>query len=79
VRGQLSPETVIDYERALQALPDPQRQAVVLRLEFGLTYPEIALELESSSANAARMLVSRSLTRLARDLGEAEVPSATSG
>jgi RNA polymerase sigma-70 factor (ECF subfamily) len=79
VRGQLSPETVIDYERALQALPDPQRQAVVLRLEFGLTYPEIALELESSSANAARMMVSRSLARLARDLGGEEVPSAASG
>jgi RNA polymerase sigma-70 factor (ECF subfamily) len=71
VRGQLSPETVLDYDRALEALPEPQRQAVVLRLEFGLTYPEIALELDSPSANAARMMVSRSLARLAEDLGGA--------
>jgi RNA polymerase sigma-70 factor (ECF subfamily) len=71
VRGQLSPETVLDYDRALEALPELQRQAVVLRLEFGLTYPEIALELDSPSANAARMMVSRSLARLAEDLGGA--------
>lgn len=69
VRTSISPETVLDYERALDALPEPQRQAVVLRLEFGLTYPEIALELESPSANAARMMVSRSLARIAEDLG----------
>jgi RNA polymerase sigma-70 factor (ECF subfamily) len=59
---------MLDYERALKALPEPQRQAVVLRLEFGLSYPEIAIELESPSANATRMMVSRSLVRLARDL-----------
>jgi RNA polymerase sigma-70 factor (ECF subfamily) len=66
--GSLSPEKMLDYERALKALPEPQRQAVVLRLEFGLSYPEIAIELESPSANATRMMVSRSLVRLARDL-----------
>lgn len=69
--GSASPEFQLDYERALEALPELQRQAVVLRLEFGLTYPEIAIELESPSANAARMMVSRSVAELARRLGGA--------
>jgi RNA polymerase sigma-70 factor, ECF subfamily len=64
----ITPETVLDYERALEALPDLQRQAVILRIEFGLSYSEIALELEQPSANSVRMMVSRSLVRLAQEL-----------
>jgi RNA polymerase sigma-70 factor (ECF subfamily) len=73
----LSPEFRLDYERALEALPEPQRQAVVLRLEFGLTYPEIAIELESPSANAVRMMISRSLVEMARQLGNEPIPAAS--
>ena len=59
-------ETLDAYERALSRLTEKQRNAVILRLEFGLTYPEIALELESDSSAAARMLVVRGLAELTR-------------
>ncbi len=53
------------YDRALESLGERQRQAIILRVEFGLTFPEIAAELDIASANAARMQVSRCLVRLA--------------
>jgi RNA polymerase sigma-70 factor, ECF subfamily len=68
VTPAIEPATVLDYERALGALPEPQRQAVILRLEFGLTYPEIALELDAPSANAVRMMLSRAMVQLSRAL-----------
>lgn len=63
--GVISAETLADYEAGLERLDEPRRQAVVLRLEFGLSYAEIAEELELASADAARMKVSRALIRLA--------------
>lgn len=58
-------ETLEDYEHALGELADPQRTAVILRVEFGMTFPEVAAELELSSANTARMMVRRGLQKLA--------------
>lgn len=61
------------YEAALTRLSDDQKEAVMLRLEMGFTYEEIAEAIGSPTANAARMLVTRALARLAeimRDLGE---------
>lgn len=58
-------DTLDRYEQALAQLGAAQRQAVVLRLEFGLSFPELALELGSPSSNAVRMQVSRSLVQLA--------------
>jgi RNA polymerase sigma-70 factor, ECF subfamily len=60
-----APEDLLTYEKALASLADRQRQAVVLRIEFGMTFPEVAAELELPSANAARMLVSRGLLKIA--------------
>jgi hypothetical protein len=40
-------------------------------VEFGYTAPEIAAAIGSPSANAARMVVSRALVRLAEFLHEA--------
>ena len=69
VHEQLAGEETIEaYERALETLKDRQRQAVILRVEFGLTFPEIAAELDIPSANAARMQVSRSLVKLAEGM-----------
>jgi RNA polymerase sigma-70 factor (ECF subfamily) len=59
------PTVVAAYERALADLSPALRDAVVLRVEFGMTFPEIAAELELASANAARMRVSRALAELA--------------
>src|SRR5262249_4947584 len=56
------------YEAALQRLPDAQREAIVLRLEMGYSYDEIAEALGSASPNAARMVVVRGLVRLSRDM-----------
>lgn len=52
------------YYRALETLNEQQRQAVVMRLEMGFTYEEIALGVGCPSANAARMLIGRALLRM---------------
>ncbi|MBI5711713.1 MAG: sigma-70 family RNA polymerase sigma factor [Candidatus Eisenbacteria bacterium] len=63
-------ETLALYEAALMELTEDQREAAILRLEFDLSYPEIAEAMGKSSANAARMLVVRALVRLSERLGE---------
>lgn len=66
VAGPLRDPTVVAaYETALEGLTAGQRDAVILRVEFGMTFPEIAVELGLASANAARMRVSRALVDLA--------------
>ena len=57
--------TLAKYERALQRLSDDERSAVVGRLEFGYSYPELALMLGKGTPDAARKLVERALPRLA--------------
>ncbi len=64
------------YEAALLELTPDQREAVLLRLEFGLTYPEIAEAMGRSNPNAARMLVVRALVQLAGSLGDEPGPGA---
>ncbi len=54
------------YEAALERLSDEQKAAVIMRIELGCGNREIAELLGSPSANAARMVVSRALARLAR-------------
>lgn len=54
------------YERALEQLTEEQRAAVILKIELGRGNQEIADLLGSPSANAARMVVSRALVRLAK-------------
>jgi len=54
------------YERALSLLPKRQQRLLVMRLEFGLSYDEIAIECHSS-ADAARMMVTRAIVRLAKE------------
>jgi RNA polymerase sigma-70 factor (ECF subfamily) len=63
-------EALERYEAALKRLTDLQQEAVVLRIELGFTYPEIATFLGSPSANAARMAVTRALARLAEAMDE---------
>lgn len=57
------------YEDGLARLDERQRQAVVLRLEFGYSHAEVAEAVDAPSANAARMVVSRALLRLAELIG----------
>jgi RNA polymerase sigma factor (sigma-70 family) len=65
---RLDTDRWLDYEQALARLSPEQREAVILRLEFGMGWAEIAAATERSSADAARMLVSRALVELAREL-----------
>jgi RNA polymerase sigma-70 factor (ECF subfamily) len=58
------------YRRALERLPEDQRKAVLMRVELGLSYQEIGQELDRPTPNAARLLVSRGLERLAREMKE---------
>ena len=61
-------ETLERYEQALSQLTEKQRNAVILRLEFEMTYPEIAAELEVESSDSVRMLVVRGLAELVRHM-----------
>ena len=56
------------YDRALERLPNEDREAVIARIELGCSYLEIADALQKPSADAARMAVSRALVRLAEEL-----------
>jgi RNA polymerase sigma-70 factor (ECF subfamily) len=60
-------EALADYEAALARLSPLDREAVLLRLEFGCSYDEIAMELGKPTADAARVAVSRAVARLARE------------
>jgi len=63
-------EGIERYEQALARLRPGDREAIVGRIEFGLTNEELAAALEKPSANAARMAVERALFRLAKELRE---------
>ena len=56
------------YENALKKLSEAEQDAIILRIEFGFTYAEIAREMDKASEDAARMFVSRALTKLAKHL-----------
>ena len=59
-------EQLAAYEAALEKLNPQQQEAVIMRVEFGFTYPVIAREIGSPSANAVRMLIERALVTLAK-------------
>jgi RNA polymerase sigma-70 factor (ECF subfamily) len=58
-------ETRRRYTDALQRLRDHERRAVMLRIEAGATYEEIAAAIGKPTAGAARKIVERSLLKLA--------------
>jgi RNA polymerase sigma factor (sigma-70 family) len=58
------------YEAALERLGEAQRVAVMLRLEMGLRYREIAEAVDVPTADAARSLVGRGMVNLARFMGD---------
>jgi RNA polymerase sigma-70 factor (ECF subfamily) len=61
-------EAVDRYEAALQRLKDEDREAIVARVEMGMSFEEVAAALEKPSADAARKAVSRALLRLADEM-----------
>ena len=63
-------EVIDRYDAALEKLTSAQREAVVLRLELGFTHMQVAEALECPTADAARMLVTRGLLRLAAEMSD---------
>jgi RNA polymerase sigma-70 factor, ECF subfamily len=61
-------ETLAKYDRALDRLDPEAREAVIARLEMGCSYAEVAELMGKPSADAARMMVSRALLRLADEM-----------
>jgi RNA polymerase sigma-70 factor (ECF subfamily) len=64
-------EAVARYERALGRLRDEEREAIVLRVEFGYDFDTIAAQLGKPSAAAARMAVTRAIAKLAEEMRDA--------
>jgi RNA polymerase sigma-70 factor (ECF subfamily) len=55
------------YEQALAALPKRQQALIVMRVEFGMSYPEIAVEV-GGTADAVRVMVARAIVQLSHRL-----------
>lgn len=63
-------EALERYEAALSRIPEADRDAVLARIELGLSYAEIATMLDRPSPDAARMSVSRAMLRLAKAMND---------
>jgi len=61
-------QTLEAYEAALARLSKREQEAIVLRIELGFTYEEVAQAMGLPSRNAARMRVTRGLVRLAEEM-----------
>ena len=64
LQSLLEGEAVERYERALAALDEDDRAAIVSRFEMGLSYEALARAMDRPSAEAARKLAERALRRL---------------
>ena len=61
-------EALERYDAALAKLSEGQREAVVLRVEMGYTYAQIAEAMALASTDSARMMVTRAIARLGRTM-----------
>ena len=61
-------EVFARYEAAMDRLRPEEREAVIARVELGLSHAEVAEALGKPSAAAAHMAVSRALVRLAEEM-----------
>ena len=61
-------QTVEAYDEAMAALEPEEREAIIGRVELGLSYAALAAAMGRPSADAARMAVGRALLKLARQL-----------
>ncbi len=63
-------QTVEAYEAGLAQLNPDEREAIIGRIELGLSYDALARAMERPSADAARMAVGRALVKLAKILDD---------
>jgi RNA polymerase sigma-70 factor (ECF subfamily) len=71
LEAAIARETLDRYDAALERLKPEAREAVVSRVEFGLSYAELAEVLGKPSPDAARLTVVRALIRLAEEMNRA--------
>jgi RNA polymerase sigma-70 factor (ECF subfamily) len=64
-------EEVEAYDNALTRLSGHYRQAIIARIELGMSYEQLAETLGKTSPDAARKTAQRALLRLARELKRA--------
>jgi RNA polymerase sigma factor (sigma-70 family) len=64
-------DALLAYEQALGRLRPEEREAIVGRIELGLSYDELALALDRPTADAARKAAQRALVRLVAEMGGA--------
>lgn len=67
-------EVFARYEVALDRLKPEEREAVIARVELGLSHAEVAEALGKPSEAAAHMAVSRALVRLAEEMAHERKP-----
>ncbi len=60
------------YDQAVRRLTEADQAALFLKVEMGLSYAEIAVALNRSSADAARMATRRAVVRLAKEMNHAD-------
>jgi RNA polymerase sigma-70 factor (ECF subfamily) len=58
------------YEKALEQLPAATQEAIVMRVEMGYSYREVAAAVGSPSENAVRMTIVRGLARIVEQIDE---------
>jgi RNA polymerase sigma-70 factor (ECF subfamily) len=71
----LGREVLERYDAAVGELAPEERAGIILRLELGFSWDAIASELDRSSPDAARMMVSRALVRLAGSMAPLKGPT----
>ena len=64
----LGRQAIEAYDDALVQLEAHEREAIIGRVELGLSYAELAKAMDRPSADAARMAVGRALLKLAKHL-----------
>jgi RNA polymerase sigma factor (sigma-70 family) len=65
LEGVIGRDATERYEAGLLRLDEDERSAIIGRLEFGYSYPELAVMLGRRTPDAARKLVARAIPRLA--------------
>lgn len=61
-------EEIERYEAALQRLRPEEREAIILKVELGHTYADVARLLDKPTADAAHKATKRALVRLAEEM-----------
>lgn len=65
-------EEIERYENALERLRPEEREMIILRVELGYTYEEVARFLEKPTSDAAHKATKRALVRLAEEMTRGE-------